>query len=217
MNAVLAAIFHVPSQCSIDTVEFEWLGEINAAQVGNVRNDLRRAEFHVWPGTVIVAHKVLPVFIDRAHHVETRLFASRGGGRGKNASCDNARKQMPGLGQEANPDGQFGFADRRQKWLQLGKGTLRERAGRLEKDLQFHFAVTELDRFGMFCVLCSSQRVFPMAGCQIGGRGSFTSPVSETVRRLGQGGLRVASRRQFSWTRSLGAPPTRDKRGRSAL
>ena len=60
---------------------------------------------------------------------------------------------MPGLRHEADFYGQPVLADRFEQRLELFEGALRERACRLEKNLQLELAVAELERRGSLGVL----------------------------------------------------------------
>ena len=55
---------------------------------------------------------------------------------------------MPGLRHEADFYGQPVLADGVEQRLELAEGALRERAGRLEKNLQLDRAVAKLERRG---------------------------------------------------------------------
>ena len=118
-----------------------------------------RGAIHVRPGAMVLELEFLAVVVDGVHRGEARLLSARRGGGGEDRSRHDAGKEVPGLRHEADLDGQLVLADRVQERLQLAEGALRERAGRLEKDLQLDLAVAELERLGRSRVLCRRLRV----------------------------------------------------------
>ena len=154
VNAVLAVVARVPTHGVADAFQFERLRQIGAGQLADLGDDLRRRPVHVRPMGVVLELEVFPVLIDAGHRLEGGGLAAFGGARRQDGAGDDPGKQMPGLRDEADLDGQLVVADGGDKGRKLLEGTLGVGAGGFEEGFEFRLAVTEFDRLDGILGFC---------------------------------------------------------------
>lgn len=149
VDAVLAGVFAMPFELTVELGIGEGVSEGKAGVALDAGDDVGRRCVHVGAGGVAGEFELLAMRGHREQDGFRGLPPVRQGGGGKHGAGDDAREQVPGLGVQADFQGDAVFANKGEKPVELHQGFDREGAGGFEKGLEHARAVAPGERGGM--------------------------------------------------------------------